>query len=113
MDIHLPQDVATALREGDPAPKRAKTRPRARMGKQVIDLISLDETGFTVAGDAPLLRGHLSLYDGERHLADCLIVTAAHEGPLVRYEYKRRTDVTDTAALDYVRDPSAPVALLR
>ena len=40
-------------------------------------------------GTAP--RGLVDIYDGERHVAECLIVLAAPEGPFLRCLFKRRT----------------------
>lgn len=36
-------------------------------------------------------RGFVDIFDGERHLAQCLIVLAAPEGPHLRCSFKRRT----------------------
>ena len=37
------------------------------------------------------LRGYADIYDGARHLSQCLIVLAAPEGDLLRCSFKRRT----------------------
>lgn len=43
------------------------------------------------ASDSATLRGYADIYDGERHLSECLIVLAATEGDLLRCAFKRRT----------------------
>ena len=111
MDIHLPDHIVSELERI--APTKAAKRLRVRAGKATVDILRLDATGFTVAAASPRLRGAVAIVDGARHLADCLIVAAERDGPVTRYEYKRWTGITETAPLDYARDDSAPVALLR
>ena len=36
-------------------------------------------------------RGFVDFFDGDRHVAHCLIVLAAPEGPFLRCSFKRRT----------------------
>ena len=68
--------------------------------------------GFALdADDAPHLRGLVDLYDGARHMSQCLIVASAEEAGEMVYEFKRETPALDAAPLDYQRDPDAPVAL--
>ena len=75
--------------------------------------LELRESGFDIAeADAPRLRGYVDLLHGEERLARCLIVCAAAEGGVVRYDFKRRTEDGPQAPADYARDPDAPVALI-
>jgi hypothetical protein len=62
--------------------------------------------------DAPQLRGLVDLYDGSRHLYQCLIVASEEEGDEMRYEFKRNTPAVDSAPLDFERDANKPVALI-
>jgi len=62
--------------------------------------------------DAPQLRGLVDLYDGSRHLYQCLIVASEEEGGEMRYEFKRNTRAVDSAPLDFERDANKPVALI-
>jgi len=111
MDIHLPEHIVAEL--GHVEPSDRKHRLRVRDGSLVVDVIDLDETGFSVASDAAPLRGAVAVLDGARHIADCLIVAAEGEGRIMRYEYKRWTQISPKAPLDYVREENAPIALLR
>ncbi|MBP7241165.1 hypothetical protein [Amaricoccus sp.] len=43
------------------------------------------------ASDSAALRGFADIWDGERHLSQCLLVVAAPEGDLLRCSFKRRT----------------------
>ncbi len=62
--------------------------------------------------NAPQLRGLVDLYDGSRHLSQCLIVASEAEGGEMRYEFKRSTAASDSAPIDFYRAPDAPVGLL-
>ncbi len=43
------------------------------------------------ARDSALLRGAADLYDGTRHLAQCLLLRATAEGDLLRCVFQRRS----------------------
>jgi len=111
MDIHLPDHIIAGLEQLHPSQR--KNRLRIVAGAVTVDVLGMDESGFTVSSDAPQLRGAVSVVDGARHIADCLIVATEREGRVMRYEYKRWTQITQKAPLDYVREETAPVALLR
>jgi len=55
------------------------------------------------APDSATLRGYADIFDGERHLAQCLIVLAAPEGDLLRCTFKRRTPFRLDPPSDYAR----------
>ncbi len=62
--------------------------------------------------DAPKLRGLVDIYDGARHLYQCLIVASeAQDGEMI-YEFKRHTAAVDRAPLDFSPEENAPVALI-
>lgn len=111
MDIHLPNHIAAELGKSAQGPQ--KRRLRIRAGDISVDILGMNETGFSVAGNAPRLRGSVAILDGSRHIADCLIVATERQGTALRYEYKRWTQITDSVPLDYAREENAPVALLR
>lgn len=54
------------------------------------------------APDSATLRGYADIYDGERHLSQCLLVLAAPEGDLLRCSFKRRTAFRIDPPQDYV-----------
>lgn len=57
-------------------------------------ILDLDET--------PQLRGYVDIYDGERHMFQCLIVASEQESGRMRCTFKRLTAVRMTAPVDYV-----------
>jgi hypothetical protein len=71
------------------------------------------EGGFSLdAEGAPQLRGLVDLYDGSRHLYQCLIIASEEASGEMIYEFKRHTAAIDEAPLDFYRDENAPVALI-
>ena len=73
----------------------------------------MTDEGFALdAADAPKLRGLADLFDGSRHLSQCLIVAANEEDGEMVYDFKRNTTAHDGAPLDFERAVDAPIALL-
>ena len=109
----LPQDIRDGL---DAARKREasrKSRLRVQVGEAVFPVIRFWHDGFALdAALAPQLRGLVDVYDGARHILQCLIVASSPENGELVCEFKRMTAVSDKAPLDYDRDENAPVALL-
>lgn len=105
------------LREGlDAARKRdigRRSRLRVHAGDQIYPVIRYWEEGFALDADqVDSLRGLVDLFDGGRHLYECLIIASdIEEGELI-CTMKRATAALDRAPLDFARDEAAPVALL-
>ncbi len=113
MSEYLPKEVREGLEKARKAALRKKSRLRIRVGDEVFAVLKLWEDGFALdIEDAPHLRGLVDLYDGGRHLYQCLIVASEEDGAQMKYEFKRSTEVRPTAPLDFVRDENAPVALI-
>jgi hypothetical protein len=89
-----------------------KSRLRIVADGQSYPVIRLQRDGFSLPEGAPHLRGLVDLYDGARLVARCLVIASAEEPGQMRYEYKRRTEVSDRPALDFALRESAPVALI-
>ncbi|WP_101065575.1 hypothetical protein [Roseovarius salinarum] len=113
MTTFLPKDVQAGL---DAARKRAQKkshRLRVQVGEDWYPVLRAWEGGFALdAEDAPHLRGLVDLYDGARHLSQCLIVASEEEAGEIRFEYKRMTEATGEQPVDFERAPDAPIALL-
>ncbi len=113
MSTFLPKEVREGLEMARKRDLKRKARLRVAVGENVFPVLELRDSGFSLDSDnAPKLRGLVDLYDGARHLYQCLIVASEEESGLMRYEFKRSTAATDRAPLDFVRDDNAPVALL-
>ncbi|MDB2459791.1 hypothetical protein N9W92_01045, partial [Planktomarina temperata] len=89
------------------------SRLRVQAGTEIFRVLKYWDSGFSVdLQDASQLRGLVDLYDGSRHLYQCLIVASEEEGGEMRYEFKRNTRAVDSAPLDFERDANKPVALI-
>lgn len=109
----LPRAVREGLEQARKHDLKRRSRLRVLAGDEVFRVLRLWDDGFAVdAEDAPHLRGLVDIYDGGRHLWQCLIVAAAEEGGEMVYEFKRHTAAVDKAPLDFARDENAPIALL-
>ena len=93
--------------------QRRKSRLRVQVGEAVFPILRIWNGGFALdAALTPHLRGLVDVYDGSVHIFQCLIVASVPDGDEVICDYKRSTPVADRAALDFVRDDSAPVGYL-
>ncbi len=105
------------LREGFEAARKRqdarKTRLRIQIGGEVYPILRLWDEGLAMDADQlPHLRGLVDVYDGARHLSQCLIVASTVENGQLVCNFKRSTPVTDRPPLDFWRDENAPVAYL-
>jgi hypothetical protein len=114
MSSYLPKDVHAGLDQArERAARKSRRRLRVRVGPEAYTIRSFDAEAFTLKAEgAPHLRGLVDIFEGGEHLYQALIVTAALDGPDMRYEFKRMTRTQATAPLDYDRDRNAPVALI-
>lgn len=113
MTDFLPKEVREGLELARKASLLKKSRLRLHAGDDVFPILRFWESGFSLdAENAPNLRGLVDIYDGARHLYQCLIVTSEEAIGETHYEFKRNTAAVDKAPLDFYRDDNAPVALL-
>lgn len=113
METHFSPDVMAGLQKARMKDAMKKNRLRVHDGESEFPVIKIWETGFSMPlGKAPNLRGFVDLFDGSRHLLQCLVIRSEPEGDRMIYEFKRRTVVLDQAPKDYVEDANAPVALI-
>jgi len=112
--IHdLPEEVRLGLRAARTRNLRRRSRWRLHAGDEIYPILRLWKGGFALeAAVAPHVRGFVDIYDGSRHLYQCLVVCSALDGDERVYEFKRQTAVVRTAPLDFYRDENAPLALL-
>lgn len=73
---------------------RAQARPGLVLeaGTRRFPIFKLSaDSCLIMAPDSATLRGYADIYEGDRHLAQCLILLAAPEGEFLRCSFKRRT----------------------
>ena len=110
----LPKDIVEGLNMARNRESARKSRLRIQIGEAVFPVLRFWHDGFALdAALAPKLRGLVDVYDGSRHVFQCLIMASSEENGQRVYEFKRSTAVRDTAPLDYWRDDDAPVGYLQ
>jgi len=108
---HLPEEVRRALMSAPDRARSGRHRLSVHVGDAVFPLLQMWDGGFTVATErTPRLRGLVDLYDGPRHISQCLIIATQTDDEVTRYEVKRETPARDAAARDYADEGRAPVA---
>lgn len=113
MSTYIPAAVQDALRQAQNAEMKQKNRLRVQMEDKVFPILHMWQDGFAVeVGTVPPLRGLVDLYEGSRHLSQCLIVAADEEHGEMRYDFKRATAATEQPPVDFYRAPDAPAGLL-
>lgn len=114
MIYDLPEDVRLGLEQARKRDfSRKSNRLRIFVDEMPYPVLKLWEDGFALDADtAPHLRGYVDIYEGGRHLYQCLVVCSSIEGGERVYTFKRQTAVVDEPPLDFYRDENAPVALL-
>ena len=109
----LPKEVRDGLEAARKRDRSRKTRLRVQLGEAVFPVLRLWDDGFALDADhAPRLRGLVDVYDGSRHICQCLIVASSIEGGELICDFKRSTLAVDRPALDFWRDENAPVGYL-
>lgn len=112
MTTYLPRDVQEGLERARQAALLKSSRLRVVIGEDRFPILRLWDHGFAVPHDTPRLRGLVDVYDGGRHLWQCLIVAAEEEASEMVYDFKRQTVPMDRPAVDFEVDANAPVALI-
>lgn len=113
MSTYLSKEIRDGLAAARAKALRKSNRLRVMVDGVTYPILRLEEHGFVVPlADTPRLRGLVDVYDGARHLWQCLIVASAEEGDEMLYEFKRQTAASDGPAADFERDSNAPRGLL-
>ena len=92
---------------------RKQSRLRVMAGRETYPILRMLTEGFTLdAETVGHLRGLVDIYDGARHLSQCLIVASDIEAGELICRMKWSATARSTAPLDYERDESAPAGYL-
>ena len=113
MSEFLPESVRQELELARKQKLRKKSRMRVSVGGQQFTILRYWDEGFALdADDAPHLRGLVDVFDGARHLSQCLIVASEEEAGEMVYEFKRATQHAEVPTKDYEISEDATVALI-
>jgi hypothetical protein len=108
----LPKEVREGLELARRLDVARRSRLRVHTDDDIFPIRRLWEGGFSLDAEGPQLRGLVDLYDGARHLYQCLIIASEESAGEMIYEFKRQTAAVDKAPLDFYREETAPVALI-
>jgi len=113
MTTFLSKELHADLTRAKKDKKLEKSRLRVEFNGAHAPVLKLWDNGFSMDIEhAPQLRGLVDIFDGSRHLSQCLIIASTEENGEIHVEFKRNTDVKDTPALDFVLPKNKPLALL-
>lgn len=113
MTDYLPKEVREGLEAARKREQRKRSRMRIEVGGESFTILRYWDTGFAVESDtAPHMRGLADLYEGKRHVAQCLIVASAEESGETVFEFKRHTTALERPPADFVREESVAAGLL-
>jgi hypothetical protein len=109
----LPKEVRDGLEMARKRALKRQSRLRLQVDDQVYPLRRFWDGGFSLDTEgAPFLRGLVDLYDGSRHIFQCLIVASEEANGETVYEFKRSTATVDRPPRDFIVEDDAPVALI-
>lgn len=109
----LPEDVRKGLELARKQSIQRGTKLCVHDGDDIYRIRRLWNDGFALdAKGSPRLRGRVDVYDGSRHLYQCLVITSEVSGDERVYEFKWLNPIPDRPPADFVRDADAPIALL-
>lgn len=99
------------------AARRLKIRKQSRLrvlaGGETYPILRMLPEGFTLdAETVGHLRGLVDVYDGARHLSQCLIIASDIEAGELICRMKWSATARMVAPLDYARDETAPAGFL-
>lgn len=113
MQDELPEAVRKGLEEARRQAMKTRDRLCVHDGDRVYRIRRLWDTGFALEAEGTeRLRGRVEIYDGSRHLYQCLVISSDVVGEERVFEFKWTHPVANQPAVDFVREDNAPIALL-
>lgn len=113
MNDFLPDAVRQGLEQARKNALRRSSRLCVHDGDDVFAIRRLWDGGFALDADvADKVRGRVEIYDGARHLYQCLIVGSAAEGDERVFDFKWLHPVSETAPVDYEQPDFVPAGLI-
>ena len=114
MSTFLSKDVLTGIEAAQKTSLKKKNRLRVKFNKNYFPVMRLTKNGFSVEAEmAPMIRGLVDLYDGDRHLKQCLIVASKEENGLVHFDFKRKTATQTSAPKDFYQESTVAALIPR
>ncbi|MFQ1699273.1 hypothetical protein ACJ5NV_01625 [Loktanella agnita] len=109
----LPDAVRQGLEEARKAALKRKDRLVVHDGDNTHRIRRFWDGGFALDLEgSERLRGHVEIYDGPKHLYQCLVVSSVIDGDERVFEFKWLTPVANGPAADFERPDFVPAGLL-
>ena len=109
----LPDAVQQGLEEARKAALKRKDRLSVHDGDDTYRIRRFWDGGFALDLDgSDRLRGHVDIYDGPRHLYQCLVMSSVDADDERVFEFKWLTPVANQPAADFVRPDFVPAGLI-
>ncbi|MDX8351897.1 hypothetical protein [Cognatiyoonia sp. IB215182] len=113
MYTFLPEAVRQGLEEARKAALKRKDRLAVHDGDETYRIRRFWDGGFALDLEgSERLRGHVDIYDGPKHLYQCLVVSSVDEDDERVFEFKWLTPVASQPAADFVRPDFVPTGLI-
>ncbi|WP_342076685.1 hypothetical protein [Yoonia sp. SS1-5] len=113
MYAFLPEAIRQGLEDARKASLKRKDRLSVHDGSETYRIRRFWDSGFALDLDASdKLRGHVDIYDGPRHLYQCLVVSSVSDAHEHVFEFKWLTPVATAPAADFVRPDFVPAGLI-
>lgn len=109
----LPEAVRRGLEQARRTSLHRNDRLCVHDGDAVYRIRRFWEGGLSIdRSHSEKLRGRVEIYDGARHLYQCLIENGREEGDEIVFDFKWLHPVADQPAADFVRAPGgAPILI--
>ena len=109
----LPKEISESLHAARVSRAKRRSRLRLRVGEVEHPILRLWVDGMALdAGMVGHLRGLVDVFDGSRHVFQCLIMASSIDDGELVCDFKRATPVSDKAPLDFWRGEDAPAGYL-
>ena len=105
MSTFLSKDVLSGIEAAQKSNLKNKNRLRVEFNKNHYPVMRLTQNGISVEAEvAPMIRGLVDLYDGDKHLKQCLIVASKEENGVIHFDFKRKTATQNSAPKDFYQE---------
>ena len=114
MSTFLSKDVLAGIEAAQKTSSKKKNRLRVEFNKNYFPVMRHTKNGFSIEAEmAPMIRGLVDLYDGDRHLKQCLIVASKEENGLVHFDFKREAATQTSASKDFYQKSTVAALIPR
>jgi hypothetical protein len=109
----LPEHIRQGLEAARKSALKLSNRLCVHDGDMVYSIQRMWADGFALEnGVADKLRGRVEIYDGARHLYQCLIVSSEVQNDQRIFEFKWLHPVSAHPPVDFVREGFVPAGLI-